>query len=491
MAKLIIVPDANVLVHGRSLNELPWETFGATEIEIRIVGQVIRELDALKVKSGRPGRLARDISGQIRTLLGLPDRSDVIKTTTPHVVRRLWLGTNEVPGKMRDGINLDHGDQVILNQLLWLMDQGNSVLFLTNDNYAAALADDFDVPRQLIPNDWLRPPEQDDGQKEIARLKAENTRLKAAEPLAEGWFEDSNGVRIERLEASLPRFRPIAPDLLETLMNRIVAAAPISEIHPPPKPQPNSHPGDLAALNDQFEAMIGAVTPSQIEGYQEAYASWLDTVRNKLASLHETRTRRRAWPIAVFMAQNIGARPATDALVELEAGGPLLLQSPEQVKPEDADADALKQRQERQIELPPSAPRPRPRGRLWSAMEGINLGRPAPLFDHSSLLRPPKARDADAFYWRRGRSGPVETMQLECASWRHRRSPEDFGFELLPTGQDDAAGVVTARVSASNVSTPLEVRLPVRVSFHDHDLTDEAEAMVRAFERAISRRGAS
>lgn len=58
----IVVPDCNVLIHGKALRSLPWEEWGQKAIEILIVGPVLGELDTVKTRPGRPGRIAREIS---------------------------------------------------------------------------------------------------------------------------------------------------------------------------------------------------------------------------------------------------------------------------------------------------------------------------------------------------------------------------------------------------------------------------------------------
>jgi hypothetical protein len=65
-AALVIIPDCNVLIHGKGMRVLPWQDLNADEIEVLIIGPVLREVDALKTRSGRPGRLARDISSDLR-----------------------------------------------------------------------------------------------------------------------------------------------------------------------------------------------------------------------------------------------------------------------------------------------------------------------------------------------------------------------------------------------------------------------------------------
>ena len=233
---LIVVPDCNVLIHGKALHSLPWEEWGQEAIEIVIVGPVLGELDAVKNRPGRPGRIARDVNSEIRTLLDKPDHENVLRESNPRVTRRLWLGQKEAREARREGIDLTHGDQAIINRALWWLDNGREVIFLTDDTLAAANAKEFGLPYRLLPQTWLRPTESDETQKEATRLKAEIARLQASEPQLEGWFEDADGKRIERIDATLKPYLAIAPELIEPLVARVRQANPVAV----PEPATNS-----------------------------------------------------------------------------------------------------------------------------------------------------------------------------------------------------------------------------------------------------------
>lgn len=486
---LIVVPDCNVLIHGKSLHEIPWEEFDADEIEIRIVGQVVTEVDSLKNRAGRPSRIARDISGQIRTLFASSDRRDIIRASAPLVTRRLWLGKQEARTPVRDGLDLTHGDQAIINQVLAMSDTGLEVVLLTDDTLAAAHAADYGARFRLLPPEWRRPDEQDETSKELERLKAQNARLQAAEPRFRAWFETEDGERIERVDVTLGRYEALAPEEIADFIARVEAAAPMARLEgaaPMQDPDPSPSRGlDLAKLRASYEALGTSLTPQQISKYEEEYAAWLDRLRNQFETLHLLRALRRPWPALTLVAENDGSRPAEQAFVELEVSGDFLIENLEPPTGPVADADAAKLRSEFHLALPPRPPKPERFDRIFSASR-LGLGdRNLPII--TPALLGPQVRDADAFYWRKGRKGPVARMDLECLSWRHRRAPERFDFR--PTGADDAPlrGAVVATLSAANVSDPLVVRLPVRITFEERTLREDAERMVSAFERAATR----
>jgi len=66
---LTVIPDANVLIHGKALPDLFWAELGRPKIEVLFVPPVIRELDKLKNQSGRPNKIARQLSSDVRALL--------------------------------------------------------------------------------------------------------------------------------------------------------------------------------------------------------------------------------------------------------------------------------------------------------------------------------------------------------------------------------------------------------------------------------------
>ncbi len=92
-------------------------------------------------------------------------------------------------------------------------------------------------------------------------------------------------------------------------------------------------------------------------------------------------------------------------------------------------------------------------------------------------------RQDDAFYWREGKRSPVDTLSLECKTWRHGRDEKPFRFRIWGDDAADISGVVTARVSAGNLLKPVEARLPVRIRFEDGNSLRLVEQLVEMFER--------
>lgn len=486
---LIVVPDCNVLIHGKALHSLPWDEWGQEAIEVLIVGPVLGELDSVKNRPGRPGRVARDVNSEIRTLLDKAGHEDVLRESNPRVTRRLWLGQKEGREPLREGIDLTHGDQAIINRALWWLDSGQEVIFLTDDTLAAANAKEFGLPYRLLPQTWLRPAETNETQKETMRLKAEIAKLQACEPQLEGWFEDAAGKRIERIDVTLKRYAALAPELIEPLVARVSQANPMVRLKPPPaqaSPQ-RSGPVDIAMIGRDFEQHLPALMARAIAKYEEDYAAWLERVRAQIRDLHIDWRRRREWPRATFMGVNKGNRPASKALVEIIVGGNFTIRRPKTWTGEAKKIDERKRLAGLSITMPPSLPRVSGvASALFATPDSALFGRdPVRFLD--PLARLHTTRGADAFYWRTGKNDASDRMELECENWRHQRAPEDFLFEIGGSDAQSIEGVVTGTLSATNLTTAAEIRLPVRIAFIDQPIESIAEQMVAEFERVSPR----
>lgn len=482
---LIIFPDTNVLVQGRALHDLPWSELGTGPIDLVLCGPVIRELDRLKTRPGRAGKVARAYSTKVRELMISADKSEVLVDSNPRVMLRLAPGkTNLAP--QRQGLDVGHDDQAIINQAIARLDQDEDVILLTCDSFAALAAEEFGLPARLMPDHWLKEPEKDDSARELARRDAEIARLKATEPRLEHRFIDADGNEIEQLEATMKRYQPVTPEDIDRLVARVAALAPMAAVTPVAaakyaQPRATGRGFDLSEISLQSMGMT-PVTQADVEKYESDYREWLTGVRNKIAGFHAEWNRRREWPRAIFCATNIGSRPASDVLVEVEASGDFELSGYRQ----DGDEDKRTKRGNwLELLLPPIPPKPMPRSVGLLAHDWLGL-------DPSVLSRPyfptmlPR-RDDDAFYWREGRSDPTKVLSLECKAWRHSRDEEEFSFRVWASDEDEVRGLITARVNASNLTDPVERRLPLRIAFEDRDCLMMAESLVDHFAIRLAR----
>jgi hypothetical protein len=484
---LIVFPDTNVLIQGRTLKDQPWEELGRDHIDVILSGPVIRELDRLKNRPGRVGKVARSVSTRVRELMASAARAELLREHGPRVMLRLAAGAPN-QGKVREEIDLSHDDQAIINQALASLDAGAEVVLLTDDNFAAMTAEHFGLPVRMLPAHWLKEPEADDSAKELARKDAEITRLKAAEPMLALRFVDQSGTQIDRLEVTMKRYLPVSSDDVDRLVKRVIALAPMAELTPTqlkkaPEPRSPGEGFDISSIAYPDDGMM-PLTRMTIDKYEDDYRKWVSGVRSKIAGFHAEWNRRRDWPQAVFGVRNTGTRPASDVLVEVAASGNFKLSGPGKVNDERGDKGA----RWLELALPPEPPRRKSRGEILMA-SGI--------FDHDPLAHMPRApffptaantrRDDDAFYWREGRSEAVSTMALECKTWRHGREEEEFPFRIWADDSADVRGLIVGRISGSNIREPLDKHLPLRITFEDRECLSMAETLVEDFERRLAR----
>lgn len=470
------VVDTNVLIHGRNLADLPWKELADTEVEIVLVRQVIREIDNLKTRPGRIGKLGRGANTLIRELLTLPHYTKTLRSADPLVRVRIDVGAQS--STVRESLDSVNGDHVILSQALSLQEAGGRIIFVTNDNVAALTAMEHGVSYHLMTDAWLRPAEADEKERELTRTKSELERYKAAEPVPELWFENSRGDRLGRLEVDMAVYLPMEHAIVDALVDRVILAEPRQELKPsiiPESPPPGPGPLDISkimVLRDESGEPIRPVTAKMIENYHEAYDDWVAEVRRQLAELHIIQNHRRSWPRLNVMARNVGTRPAKDMLIEIEAQGQLSLQSKDITIKTGNLPDRL---------LLPSAPAyPRTssyRSQLLTSM-----------FDHRDRITPvlprlaEQRRDPATFYWRTKRDRASARMALECENWRHQREAAPFPIELRSLSDKDCKGAIVARISAGNLTDPVERTLPIKITFKRSDVATVAEKMVELFE---------
>ena len=485
---LTVIPDVNVLIHGKALAELPWAELRRRTIEVLFVPPVIRELDKVKNQSGRPNKIARQLSSDVRALLNAPDHRAEIRKSGPIVTKRVEL--RRVTTSMHEMLKLDHADQVLINYALHLLADGQNILLLTDDTICGTTAEEVGLPTLLLPDHWLRGPEPDDGAKENAKLKAEVKRLIAAEPKVVLDFHDSAGEPLARLEATITHWPALSSAEIEVLVSEVQQGCPLAtsfeRLEPPAtntflKPTPST----LARLAFQPRSVYEPATEKEIECYKTSdYPNWLSSIREALGSLHDNLKARTQWPTVWAFASNVGTRPATDALLGIRAQGALMLLDAESQSDDEEDAGQKVLVPERlSLPLPPAPPRGSvktidPLGYHFAAINrAFATAHALPIEMPRFTL--PSPMQSDAFYWRTGQRGWVALMELECKSWRHSRGEAVFSLKVRPDHCNDTEGAIELSVHANNISDPPFAQLPIRIIVDEGSTIQEARAMVK------------
>jgi hypothetical protein len=505
---LTVIPDANVLVHGRALSELPWAELRRPTIEVLFVPPVIRELDKLKNQSGRPNKIARQLSSDVRALLTAPGRRAEIRKSAPAVTKGVEL--RAITTSLRDALKLDHADQALINYALLLEADGQDVLLLTDDTICGTTALEVGLPTLLLPGHWLRDPEPDEGSKENAKLKAEIKRLTGAEPKVVLGFRDNAGEPLAKLDATITRWPALSESEINALMDEVQQHCPPATSFESLAPRAtnqilgsatagsrSTHQAALLRAAFQTRSVYEPATDAEIERYKTtAYPGWFDSIRATLGTLQDKLEARTQWPTVLAIASNKGTRPATDVLLRIRAQGAFVIFDVEANRGDENDEEDAdrKAHAPEHLELPlPPGP---PRGRV-KTIDHFDRFDPYRNFSggaHATGIRsallditrftPPPPRRLDVFYRRTGKSDWVNFMELECASWRHNQEDVAFLLKARPSRPSDVSGAIELSVHANNTSDPPLARLPVSISFVEGSTIREGLALVEQLGRA-------
>lgn len=186
--------------------------------------------------------------------------------------------------------------------------------------------------------------------------------------------------------------------------------------------------------------------------------------------------------------QNVGSRPADDALVVLNVQGDVFLRPP---KRNEEDEEMENDYQESlKLSPAPSAPQGRwERMDPWSVSSSIARLASNVNWQNDGLLRPifrnaPLQRDPNALYFKEGERGRLNKhIEYECAQWRHAQPAEEFQMDVVcPFKPGIYSALVSAEVHAANLTHPKVVQLPIKILVEESSCLEIAQEMVAALE---------
>jgi hypothetical protein len=377
------------------------------------------------------------------------------------------------------------------------------VRLLTHDTTPLYVAQSLNLATDVIPDEWLLPPENTESEKELAALKAENARLRKAEPYFEIEFLAGAETKAERYETSHTWFEPLSDDEIDVLMQRLTERFPVATDFGSREPvEREARIGALRGILGMKEEFVPA-TEEEIAKYRdEAYPGWLASCKVVLRNYHQTLQRQMSVPAFEFQAENRGTRPAADALITVEANGNFQIKPPTRDDHDDGDSDDDANRQETgagRLPCPPAAPSGKwhtikggfphnpfiSLGSLSRTLQGIpampDYGRS--ILDRSFLQTPfplPTKRDPNAFYYKPSRPQfPQDDFHLECDQWRHEDGEMTFPGEIYPPrDQELVEGALVFRIAAGNLSKSVSKLIPVRIIIAHVSASDRARALV-------------
>ena len=497
--------DTNLFLQCRSLEQLDWTDLGDFE-EVRLIVSrpVQREIDYGKNKgSDRPAKRARTTSAMFRQML--PDGQLVVRESGPRVILSVER-QHAYDRDLEDQLDYQERDDQLVGTLHEFAQRhkGTDARLLTHDTLPQYTARGLGLAADAIPDSWLLPPESTASERELTSLRSEITRLKKAEPSCSIRCVDRSGAELERYRADVTWFKPLTDAQIDELMQRLKERFPLASDFG--SRQPTVRPVELETgfdwLTGHTEETYTPATDKQIETYrEEEYPKWLERCEEILRAHDRVLQRRTALPELSFLAENTGTRPATDALVMIEAEGDFRIQPPppadgeEELNDED---DVPPSPNPEELPQPPVAPRGRwqrtSRAFPGDALRNLDaLGRSLskwPNFDPPTvsghLLRiaelhePWSPPDPNAFHYKPERpSSPRSSFSLSSDQWRHGDGEEPFDVQIpIPADQDKIEGALLFRIQAANLSASASKRIPVRISITRVSAFESAQSMV-------------
>lgn len=488
------------------MEELDWARWAAfDEIRLIVSKPVLREIDYRKNKGGdRVGKRARATTTILRQILS--DVDMIVRPSNPRVV--LCVEPQEQYSKdLEDQLNYEERDDQLIGTAYEFAQRNQEcdVRLLTHDTTLMFTARGVGLPADLISDEWLLPPESTQVEKELASLKAENARLKKAEPSISIRCVDRSDSQVERYKHTYKCFDPLTDEQIGELMQRLRGYFPLATHFGPTKPQERIASRSMSAGQSILDILgrkdvFTPATGDEIAMYREqAYPQWMEQCEQVLRRLHLI-LQKEAPPLEfLFLAKNDGTRPATDCLVTVEARGCFQVMPPPYKEDDD---DEIGEAQPAKLSLPPHPPTG-----LWRTMMGHhnlteisrtfhqivegsrNLeGILNPPFVLPSSVKSPRPRDSNEFYYKPDRpSIPLGSFSLECDNWRHSNEEVDFIGEIhVEPGQHEVEGALVCRIQAGNLSESVCKTIPVQVTISHISAFESAQKMVEDLSRLQS-----
>jgi len=482
---LTLIVDTNLFLECRSLEEIPWDDLNVAQIDLIISRPVLKELDEHKKnRAGRTFKKALEAGKRLRKMVTGGTGQETIRGEGPLVTLSIMQASRIKPDLAQE-LDPNFPDDAILLRLLEYQSSypDSDVRLLTHDTGPMATAKGLDIPFIAIPAEWLLKDQDDPVSRENRKLASENERLRKQEPNPEIRALDGCGEPIARIEAKRDRYDELSYQDIERLISELRSTVPIANDFGSPQTVPQPDTRRAESIRGVTVNEFRPASEKEIEQYRnEQYPAWLDKCREYLEKLHTRLYWHAERPTVNFELANRGTRPAINCLVSISARGDLQILPPQN---EEADENEYI-RPVRRIGLPkpPNAPMGKWVSSQSRAFESM-LGAPDRRFvGAENLLRPLTdrqfVRDSDKFYWKdRKPYHPEDIVQFECQTWRHNVELEYFPFEIFVSGDAEVvSGAIQCEVHAENLSTPISLTLPVRISSTECATIEKARELI-------------
>ena len=317
---LYLFPDTNIFIQCKSLEQLDWSEWqDFSEIHLLVSRPVQREIDDQKNRgNNRVANRARTTYQLFRKIIHGRREYEVIRSTTP-VVKLYLEGPSRPSPELEDTLDYSKSDDQIIGCLHKFRqdNQGADVRLLTYDGGPMMTAYSLGVPYVAVKDDWLLNPENNELERENARLKERITQLERTEPQFRIELVDNEGAILDRLELEHPAYNPLLNHTIDSLMDRLTTKFPKITDFGPREPGPRNHNPTIVDLVALRRVYVPA-KDEEIDQYSDRdYPKWVRECREALSNLHEELQIEAGEPEFTFAISNVGNRPGNSALVNI------------------------------------------------------------------------------------------------------------------------------------------------------------------------------
>lgn len=488
---LYLFPDTNVFIQCKPLEQLDWSEWqDFSEIHLLVCRPVQREIDDQKTRGNdRVGKKARTTYKMFRKIIDGRQEYEVIRHSTP-VVKLYLEGPSRPSPELEDTLDYTKTDDQIIGCLHKFRqgNQGVDARLLTYDGGPMMTANSLEIPYVAVKDDWLLKPENNELERENARLKERVAQLERAEPKFSIELVDDKEAVLDRFELKHLVYDPLPDDTIESLMDRLTTRFPKATDFGSREPEPRSHSPTLVDLIASRRVYVPS-TDEEIDQYTNRdYPKWVSECRTVLSNLHKRLQNEAGEPEFTFAISNVGNRPGNSALLNIVAKGNLEIYV-EEYKPDTEQSPSIES-------VLPSPPTP-PVGRWNSIYDklGLSLALPNILQDPFRPALPPSpadtSRDPNAFYYKPNRpTTPSGSITLECEQWRHSTGAQHFsGLTSIAPNAEEVRGALICQIHAENLSIPVEKLIPVRITTTRASTEEYAVNLVEKLEFGPSNKG--
>ena len=473
--------DTNLFIQCRYLSELDWSEWkDFSEVHLIVSLPVQREIDRQKTRGNdRVGRRARSTYSSLFRAIATGEKEfELIHDVEPRV--KLFLESPSRPDpELADSLDYSRPDDEIIGCLSRFVkdNPGFDVRLLTHDTGPLMTARGLGLSVAPIGDEWLISPENNNDEREIARLRQEIAQLKKAEPQFDIRCVDSNGAEIDELELTHRIYRPLSDDDICHYLDLLEGRFPIeTEFNRQELMPPSLTTMGILGRRTHFVPS----SEEDIKRYREQkYPEWLEDCREWLTDFHEALQRKDGLPNFRFEAANVGSRPGRDALVVITANGNFTICPP----PYEEEELEEPERTDLSVPSPPAPPHgkwrvsPSPIERMMQSINTFNR------YPDLAVARYPYTRphrDRNAFYYKPTRiTEPSDAFSLECEQWRHGTGSQSFlGDISVKEDVTKVSGTLECEIHAENLSQPSLKRIPVRIKVEYPSSREAVEELI-------------